>query len=462
MKQFETIDLNLLRKYSRQGPRYTSYPPAPLFSPAFGPDQYLHEIDHTNAQADAADLSLYFHFPFCDTLCYFCGCTMQVTHSRNQISEYNAYLKREMDLIAPRVSSKRTVRQLHWGGGTPSYLSPDEIADVGKYIRDRFHFTDQTEAGVEVDPRELTRAHMEALRAAGFNRASMGVQDFEPAVQKAINRVQPESITRDTIRWCRELGFQSINIDLIYGLPHQNFASFERTLDIVTDINPDRIAVFNYAHVPWLKKHQKLLKEELMPSVEEKLDIFKMTIEKLNTAGYWNIGMDHFAKYDDELAVAQREHTLYRNFQGYSTKAGCDLYGFGMSAIGQFHDTYQQNLKTLPEYYARINEGRPATHVGYRMTGDDHIRKNVIMGLMCDMMIDKSVVEKKFGITFDTYFADSLNRLKEFADDGLVRVRPDSIHVDGMGRLVIRNIAMCFDPYIDAMMKEKPVFSKTV
>ncbi|MDE3057838.1 MAG: oxygen-independent coproporphyrinogen III oxidase, partial [Bacteroidota bacterium] len=333
MKQFESVDVEILRKYDRPGPRYTSYPTAPVFTPSFGPKEYREEIVLSNAAEESSDLSLYFHFPFCDTLCYFCGCTMLVTHSRDRIREYNAYLKKEIDFVAPLISKKRKVIQLHWGGGTPSYLDPDEIRDMGNYIRERFNYADDIEAGVEIDPRGLTFEHMQALRASGFSRVSMGVQDFELKVQNAVNRVQPEEITRDAVTWSRQLGFKSINLDLIYGLPLQTFASFEKTVDTVVNIAPERIAVFNYAHVPWLKPHQKLIHHEDLPAPETKLHIFKMATEKLLDAGYWNIGMDHFAKQTDELAIAQRNKTLYRNFQGYSTKAGCDLYGFGMSAI---------------------------------------------------------------------------------------------------------------------------------
>ncbi len=462
MKQIESIDLELLRKYSAPGPRYTSYPTAPAFSPAFGPNEYRRAIEESNGPGEHSPLSLYFHFPFCDTLCYFCGCTMLITHSRDQIREYNEYLLKEIDMIAPLVSKSRKVIQLHWGGGTPSYLSPDEIKEVGSAIRRHFNFDDEIEAGVEIDPRGLTFEHMKALRDVGFNRISMGVQDFEIKVQEAVNRVQPESITRDAVNWSRELGFQSINLDLIYGLPFQTLQSFEKTVDTVMDISPDRIAVFNYAHVPWLKPHQKLIHPEDLPATELKLEIFKMTTEKLLNAGYWSVGMDHFAKKTDELSVAQRNGTLYRNFQGYSTKAGCDLYGFGMSAIGHFKETYQQNIKNVREYYAAIKKGNLATHVGYRMTDDDHIRKEVIMRVMCDMEIRKKEIEQRFGITFDDYFAAAFPKLQTFVDDGLVTLQPEKISINGMGRLVIRNIAMCFDAYLDQMIKEKPIFSKTV
>ncbi len=462
MKQFESVDLGLLRKYSAPGPRYTSYPTAPAFSPAFGPQEYRRAIEESNTPGTDTPISLYFHFPFCDTLCYFCGCTMLITHSREQISEYNRYLLREIDTVAPLIAKSRKTIQLHWGGGTPSYLSPDEIREVGSHIRSHFNFDTDIEAGVEIDPRGLTFDHMQALHDVGFNRISMGVQDFDIRVQEAVNRVQPESITRDAVEWSRKLGFHSINLDLIYGLPFQTLESFEKTVDTVMDIAPDRIAVFNYAHVPWLKPHQKLIHPEDLPATELKLEIFKMTTEKLLNAGYWSVGMDHFAKQTDELAIAQRNGTLYRNFQGYSTKAGCDLYGFGMSAIGHFKETYQQNLKNIREYYNAIKEGNLATTVGYRMTPDDHIRKEVIMRIMCDMEIRKADIERQFGIAFDEYFGQAFPKLTTFVEDGLVTLQPDRIVVNGMGRLVIRNIAMCFDAYLDRMIKEKPIFSKTV
>jgi len=281
-------------------------------------------------------------------------------------------------------------------------------------------------------------------------------------VQEAVNRIQPESITRDAVNWIRKLGFKSINLDLIYGLPHQTLSSFTKTVDTIIDISPDRIAVFNYAHVPWLKPHQRLIHQEQLPSPELKLHIFKMTIEKLIDAGYWNIGMDHFSKRSDEMAAAQKNKTLYRNFQGYSTKAGCDLYGFGMSAIGHFKETYQQNKKNLPEYYKTLTANSLPTNLGYKMSADDQIRKTVIIRLMCDMELEKAVIEKQFGITFDDYFSDALRKLEAFVPDGLVTLTKDTIVVNGLGRLIIRNIAMCFDAYLEKMMKERPIFSRTV
>ncbi len=459
---FSHIDLGLLKKYDRPGPRYTSYPTAPLFTPSFTADDFKYEILATNRADSAAEISLYFHFPFCDTLCYFCGCTMLVTRDRKRIDEYNRYLKKEIDLVARKISPSRRVMQVHWGGGTPTHLSPAQIEDIAGYIRSSFRIAPEAEMSVEVDPRELTRRHLEALRAAGFNRMSMGIQDFNPRVQEAVNRVQPESMSREVYAWARDLGFHSINVDLIYGLPFQTRSSFRETVEKVAAMGPDRIAVFNYAHVPWLKPHQRLIQESDLPSPEEKLHILKMTIETLASAGYLYIGMDHFAKPGDELAVAQREKTLYRNFQGYSTKAGADLYGFGMSAISHFQDIYAQNVKNLPEYYKALDSCALATHIGYRMSEDDQIRKYVIMRLMCDLELDKRAVEKRFQIVFDEYFEDSLMLLEPLAADGLVEVGPDTIRIVGEGRLLLRNIAMCFDAYLDTFGKSKPVFSRTV
>lgn len=462
MNSLTAIDFDVLKKFNQQGPRYTSYPTAPMFSSKFTSGDFTREIIDTNAASDGQPLSLYFHFPFCEKLCYFCGCNMSVTHDRSLINQYNGYLKKEGNLLRPLISKDRKVLQMHWGGGTPSYLYPDEIRDVGKYIRKSFDFDAKLEASVEIDPRGLTREHMEAFREIGFNRTSFGVQDFNRQVQEAINRVQSEEITRQTVFWAKELGFESVNLDLIYGLPYQSVNSFADTVEKVIDISPNRIAVFNYAHVPWLKKHQNVLPAEALPSTDERLAILEMTIEKLIAADYVYIGMDHFAKPTDELAKAQKTGTLYRNFQGYSTNAGCDVYAFGVSAISQFENIYAQNLKNLKDYYARIDSGEAATNVGYRMTMDDHIRKETIMQVMCNLEIDKCRVEEKFGIDFDEYFRADIRKLAVFEREGLVSNRAGKITVLGSGILIVRNIAMCFDAYLEKMMKEKPVFSKTV
>ena len=461
MQQFEHIDVDLLKKYSRPGPRYTSYPTAPVFSEEFGPSEYRKEIERTNASPDAPPLSLYFHIPFCDTLCYFCGCNMMITRDRDKIAGYLDYIIREMEMIRPLIRDGRKVTQIAWGGGTPTYLTPDEIRKLSDATKRLFEFDENMEAGVEFDPRGMTREHVEALKDAGFTRLSMGVQDFNPKVQEAVNRFQSEEETRCVIDWGRECGFTSINLDLIYGLPFQTLESFEETLERVIDIDPDRFAVFNYAHVPWMKKHMSLIHPEDLPSPEEKLKIHVRTIERLNEAGYLFIGMDHFAKPDNELAVAQKNKTLYRNFQGYTTNAGADLYGFGITSIGQFERMYTQNVKTLKEYYPRIDANELATHVGYLLSDDDLLRRDVIMTLMCDFELDKRAIEQKYNIAFEEYFAGYREMLLELEEDGCVKISDDKIEVPGMGQLVIRNIAMAFDAYLSEQLK-KPLFSKTV
>lgn len=461
MKNFGEIDIELLKRFNQPGPRYTSYPTAPVFSPAFTSADFEREVVETNRD-NASPLSLYFHFPYCEKLCYFCGCNMMVTHDRAAIRKYNDYLKLEIERLAPMISETRKVEQMHFGGGTPSYLTPDEILDIGAFIKSKFEFAEDLEASVEIDPRGLTREHLEAFRAIGFNRTSFGVQDFNLQVQEAINRVQSEEITRQTVAWARELGYQSVNLDLIYGLPFQTLESFAETVEKIIEISPERIAVFNYAHVPWLKKHQNVMPSEAMPTPDERLQILKMTIEKLTDAGYEYIGMDHFAKPTDELAVAQKNNTLYRNFQGYSTKSGCDVYAFGLSAISQFQNVYAQNLKNLKDYYTRVDENLPATNVGYRMTFDDHVRKETINQLMCHLEIDKRGIEEKFSIDFEEYFAEDIPKLQTFIDENLLENSADKIKITGAGILIIRNVAMCFDAYLEKMMREKPVFSKTV
>jgi len=458
----ETIDFQVLKRFNRPGPRYTSYPTAPVFTSEFSASEFRDEIIATNASGEAAPLSLYFHFPFCAKLCYFCGCNMRVTHDRSLVRKYLEHLKKEIDMISGMIAPGRSAIQMHWGGGTPTHLEPDEIREIGGYIRQRFEFAPEIEASVEIDPRNLTEEHVEALSEVGFKRTSFGVQDFDPRVQEAINRVQSEEITRDTFRWAQERGFESINLDLIYGLPFQTVNSFADTVDKVIDISPSRIAVFNYAHVPWLKKHQTVMPVEAMPPPDERLAILEMTILKLVAAGYEYIGMDHFAKPTDELAIAQKSGTLYRNFQGYSTHSGADVYALGLSSISQFENIYAQNVKNLGSYYDRISAGQPATHVGYRMTADDHIRKDTIMTLMCNLEIDKRRISEKFNIEFDEYFGVDVPKLEPFILEGMVEDGPEKIKVSGSGILIIRNIAMCFDAYLEKMMKEKPVFSKTV
>lgn len=457
------VDLAMLQRYDKPGPRYTSYPTAPHFTPEFDFKEFEVEIYRTNQTEKLSDLSLYIHLPFCDTLCYFCGCTMIITRNRQRIDEYLDYLIKEIKLISSRLNPGRKVAQLHWGGGTPTYLDPDQIRRLFEAIGENIEFCPEAEIGVEIDPRGLTEAHLDALKDVGFNRASMGVQDFEPRVQEAVNRLQTEELTRWAIQELRERGFESINLDLIYGLPYQTVNSFENTLDCIIDISPDRLAVFNYAHVPWMKKHQQVIKENTLPKPSKKLGILKTTIEKLTAAGFVYIGMDHFAKPEDSLTQAFYEKTLYRNFQGYSTKWGCDLYALGMSSISQLRDVYAQNVKEISSYYGAIDQGCLATERGYRLNQDDQLRRYVIMRLMCDFELDKKRIENKFNINFDNYFEEALPEIELFITDNLIEMSNGVLSVTDMGRLLIRNIVMVFDKYLNQNKKhDTPLYSRTV
>jgi oxygen-independent coproporphyrinogen-3 oxidase len=453
------VSPELLEKYSKPGPRYTSYPTAPYFTEAFGEREWREEIART--QASGRGLSLYVHIPFCDSLCYYCGCNMVATRDYAKASHYLDVLLREIDMVAAMSVPGRRVEQFHFGGGTPTYLHPDDIERLGAHLHSRFSFAGDVEAGCEVDPRELTREHIRALRKAGFNRLSLGVQDLDDRVQRAVNRVQPEALVRDVFGWMRSEGFTSINIDLMVGLPHQTVESFRATLDKVIDIGPDRLAVFSYAHVPWMKKHQTLIHESDLPPFAIRIALQQLILEKLSAAGYVYVGMDHYAKPDDELVRAQREKTLYRNFQGYTTHKHCDIYAFGVSAISQTEDVYVQNLKRLPEYEARIGEGRLAIERGVRVSRDDKIRRDAIVGLMCDLELDRGRFAGKWRLDFDQYFAESLRELAALEADGLVQTDAAGIHVTDLGRLFLRNIAMCFDTYLK-QPAEQPRYSKTL
>ncbi len=457
----QSIDLELIKKYDNPGPRYTSYPTAPHFSDAFTSEDFLTEMTATNKGSDLPDLSLYFHLPFCDTLCYFCGCNMIISNNRDRIGRYVGYLKKEIDFISDRIASGRKAVQLHWGGGTPTHLNPDEIVDLSGYIKSRFDFRNHMEASCEIDPRALTREHLAALRAGDFNRISMGVQDFNPKVQKAVNRIQPEGVTRTVVGWVRELGFHSFNLDLMYGLPFQNAETFEKTLEAVIDISPDRIALFNFAYVPWMKKHMRAIRPDDLPPPEMKLEILKMSTERLAREGYVFIGMDHFAKPDDELAVALKEKRLYRNFQGYSTHAGTDLYAMGITGISQFGRIYAQNVKEEKSYFEALDRGVPPVIKGCRLTDDDVLRRWVIIRLMCDFELDFRVVEAEFDIDFDSYFRWGLGNLREMMADNLLTIQDRKLIVTEQGRLLIRNIAMNFDGYLERK-EDTGRYSRTV
>ena len=386
---------------------------------------------------------------------------MIITRNRDRIKEYIKYVKNEIDLLRTYLDVDRPVTQLHWGGGTPTHLDPDEIADLVSYINTSFKIDPSIEAGCEIDPRGLTRPHLEALRSGGFNRISMGVQDFTPEVQKAVNRIQPEDMTRQVVNWVRELGYSSINLDLIYGLPFQTKEKFLETVKAVIDISPDRIAVFNYAHVPWMKKHMGLIKAEDLPKPEEKLDLLKSTVETLMKAGYVFIGMDHFAKPTDEMAIALQEKKLYRNFQGYSTNAGADLYGFGITSISQIGRVYAQNFKKEKEYFDSLNDEKLPVHKGVYLTDDDLLRREVITRVMCDFELDFKTIESQFKINFKDYFASGLKNLSEMESDGLLSIGDDGLKVSNKGRLLIRNIAMKFDGYIERK-EDQGRYSRTV
>jgi oxygen-independent coproporphyrinogen-3 oxidase len=440
------VDLELVRKHNVSGPRYTSYPPATHFSESVT-DSTVEDCIRENNQ-EPRDLSLYYHLPFCYSLCWFCGCTTVITGNQDASRVYVEKLDREMQRLQPLLNRARRVTQLHFGGGSPTFLAPDHMRRLGEAIHNRFNLVDDVEAGVEIDPRRLVKDHVIALREIGFNRASLGVQDHNPLVQETVHRIQPFDQTKQAVDWAREAGFRSINIDLIYGLPHQTPESFEKTLDEVMSLHPNRFAVFNYAYVPWMKPAQKIIKEEYLPSAETKLQILKLTIEKLTANGFVYIGMDHFAHTDDELAVAQRQKTLQRNFQGYSTRGGADIYAFGMSSISQTDQVYWQNAKKLPDYYAAVDADRMPVTRGYLLTEDDRLRRDTIMRLMCDLSLDYADMSSRLHIAFPDYFAPELGSLTDLEADGLVERQPGRLVVTNRGRLLIRNIAMRFDAHL--------------
>jgi oxygen-independent coproporphyrinogen-3 oxidase len=450
----------ILEKYNRPGPRYTSYPTAPVWKDDFGPQDL--ESFYARAENDSTPLSLYMHLPFCESLCLFCACNVSIQKNKSVAIPYLAALKREIEHVAQHVSKKRPVIQFHWGGGTPTYLAPAQMEDLFNHARERFTFAPDAEIGIEIDPRVTNRAHLESLRRLGFNRLSMGIQDFQPKVQETIHRVQPYEMTRDLILASRELGFASLNVDLIYGLPYQTADSFKDTIDKTLTLAPDRVAMFSYAHVPWLKKQQGSFESHL-PEGMEKFRIFRAGLQRFLDAGYLYIGMDHFALPGDELAIAQQNRTLHRNFQGYTTKAGADLYGMGVSAISSIGAAYAQNRKEVPTYQDAVTSRGIATVRGYRLSPDDILRRAVIGRLLCHTVIPKHETEQEFSISFDEYFAPELRRLEEARDEGLVLLDSNEIRVTSLGRIFIRNVAMAFDRYLhDQQMDQRQLFSKTL
>lgn len=455
------FDSELIKKYDIAGPRYTSYPTAVQFSPDFTEADYRQQAAKSNQSG--RDLSLYFHLPFCDTICYYCACNKVITKDRTKAIPYLETLHKEIAMQGQLFDSSRKVNQLHWGGGTPTFISHQQMTELMQVTRQHFnlHDDDSGEYSIEIDPREVTRESIKLLRDIGFNRMSLGVQDFDPAVQKAVNRIQSEEQTINALSSAREFGFKSISTDLIYGLPLQTPESFSATLQRIIEIDPDRISLFNYAHMPELFKPQRRINEADMPSAELKLSILKSSIEQLINAGYVYIGMDHFAKPDDELSIAQQQGKLYRNFQGYATHADCDLVGMGITSIGTIDNSFAQNVKTLDEYQALINADKLAVFRGVRIDQDDLIRRDVIMQLICHFSLNFANIEAKHSINFSSYFSKEIERLAAMRDDGLIELNDQTITVTGKGRLLIRNICMTFDRYLTSTQKQQR-FSKAI
>lgn len=457
--------IDLLHRYDRPGPRYTSYPTAVEFHDGVNEQVYRDRLALANARS-AEPLSLYIHSPFCEARCSYCGCNVVITRHRHVEQRYLDYLEREIDLLASCLPDRRLLSQLHWGGGTPTYHTPEDLTRIFTHLTRHFALTPDAEIGIEVDPRVTSEAQLVRLRSLGFNRLSLGVQDFAPDVQVAVNRVQSYEVTRHIIEIGRALGYGSVNIDLIYGLPYQTLEGFAQTLDQVLTLRPDRVAVYSFAFVPWIRAHMKHLPSEALPEPRLKLELLAQTIDAFVGAGYRQIGMDHFALPDDELARAIDKGSLHRNFMGYTVQSARDMVALGVSGIGDVQGTFVQNAKKLSDYYAALDAGRLPVERGYALDDDDVIRRHVITELMCNCRLDMAAVERRFGIGFRHYFAAELEELTAAASpttDGLVQVTAGSIDVTPAGRLFIRNVCMVFDRYLRARTASaQPVFSRTV
>jgi len=455
----------LLEKYDRPGPRYTSYPTAVEFHDGVGDRQYRQRLALVDADAQQP-LSAYVHLPFCEARCAFCGCNVIITPHREVAARYLDVLDQEIALLATALPQRRQVAQMHWGGGTPTYYEGDQLARVFDRIRQHFTFTPDAELGIEIDPRVTSSAQLRRLRSLGFNRLSMGVQDFDPQVQQAINREQSYELTAALIAEARAAGFTSINVDLIYGLPFQTVESFAETLEQILVLRPDRVAAYSFAFVPWMRAHMKALATEALPSASLKLELLALTIDAFVGAGYLQIGMDHFALPTDDLGQAAERGELHRNFMGYTVQKTPDLVAVGVSGIGEVHGAFVQNTKKLTEYYSAIGAGRFAVDRGYEMSLDDRLRRHVISSLMCNFRVDIKRIEAEFAIDFGVYFREELAELTAAhspATDGLVTVDAAAIGVTPIGRLFVRNVCMVFDKYLRARTSgAKPVFSRTV
>lgn len=451
------MDLSeLIRKYSQAGPRYTSYPTAPQWSEVVGSDAYGQSL----GQGSHGPLALYFHVPFCESLCYYCGCNIQITKQHEKETPYVDALIREIEHVSSQMRNRRQISQISWGGGTPTFLQPSEMTRLYRAIQTAFDINADAEVSIEVDPRVTTGEQLQTLAELGFNRVSLGVQDFNPEVQKAVNRIQPAEVTEKMLRDCRALGFRGINFDLIYGLPHQTVETFAQTIDQVIGIGPDRIALYNYAHLPAMLKHQKILEKMPMPNPEARVEIFKLAYQKLVDSGYQAIGMDHFAQNNDEMAKALQTGQLYRNFMGYTVKTSRELIGIGASAIGELEDGYYQNVREAKDYQSTISEKGLATFRGCRFTDEDRQRKYIIQSLMCQFQLSLDAFDDIFKINFEAKFSNELTRLAGFYDDNILVREGRTIRVTPLGRLFIRNVAMIFDAYLQA--PRKATYSQTV
>ena len=448
----------LIKKYDKPGPRYTSYPPATEFNEKFGREIYIKHLQESNKLGKP--LSLYFHIPFCENACWFCGCNVVINRIRGREVPYLQRLEREILYLKRYLDTSRPVVQLHWGGGTPNYLTKEQTEFLFNLIREHFNIDPKAEISVEVDPRSIDRDYIQLYRELGFNRISMGVQDFEPKVQEAINRIQPYSLMKEVVGWVRKAGFYSTNIDLIYGLPYQTPQTFKETVKKTIALNPDRVAVYNFAYVPWLKPLQRRIDPSTLPKPEQKLEMLQIAIEEFTKAGYIYIGMDHFAKPDDELVKAQEKGELWRNFQGYTTKKGVDLIGIGMSSISMLERYYGQNYKTVRPYYEAVDSGILPTYRGIELNDEDLLRREVITELICNFRLDKKAIETKFGIDFDLHFERELEELKPMEEDGLLKLSEEKIEITPLGRLLIRNICMVFDTYTKQRKERR--FSRTI
>jgi oxygen-independent coproporphyrinogen-3 oxidase len=451
----------LLKRFDINGPRYTSYPTADRFNGQFNQVDYIGALKRCTTHQKP--ISLYFHLPFCPNICYYCGCNKIITKDHGRSAKYIKYLAKEMNLVtqAMGVHQKIPVTQLHWGGGTPTFLSHEEMIELMHHTKEHFELQEGGEYSIEIDPRRVSESDIELLAKLGFNRISLGVQDFNLEVQQAVHRVQTIQETKDVIDWARKHGFNSVSVDLIYGLPKQTPGTFKDTVNAVIDMDPDRLSVYSYAHLPTIFKPQRRIAEDQLPVAKDKLDILANTIEQLNEAGFVFIGMDHFSKPDDELAIAQKEGRLHRNFQGYSTQAECDLLAFGISSIGKVDDTYPQNVKNLEDYYHALDQHQLPTMRGMRLDNDDLLRRELIGELMCQFELDTTAFAEKHQIDFETYFSRELPELKELEEAGLLEWQGKKIYVPTKGRLLVRRVAMVFDRHLRDVQTEAK-YSKVV